>query len=164
LWREWNGLGEEPSEQTKALWAYGHEHEKDAVGFYESETGEIVSLCLDRQVFVPYEEWSGCTPDGLVGDDGLLECKCPQRLWEVPPDYYWLQCQSQIAITGRRYADLCAWTPDGGRIWRTERDLAYWDAVGPILKACWEQLRSPTPPKKSAKPKFDWSIKWTAIG
>lgn len=163
LWRRWNGFAAPHDEQTLARFQWGHDHAPDAVGYYESETGEIVVACLDREVFVSYEDWSGATPDGLVGDDGLIETKCPQKLWEVPPSHYYVQCQSQLAITGRQWCDLAAWTPDGSAIWRTEKDTSYWPQAKPVLKSCWESLRLPEQPKKSAKPKFTWEVKWTRI-
>lgn len=163
LWRRWNGLSEPHDEQTLARFAWGHEHECDALACYEAETGELPSHTLDRQIFVPYEDWSGCTPDGFVGEKGLVEFKCPQKLWEVPPEYYWLQCQSQLAITERKWCDLTAWTEDETAIWRTERSPAYWEWSKPLLMDAWKVLIGGLEPKRSKKPKIPTEVLWTRI-
>ncbi len=163
LWRKWNGLAEPHSEETLERFRWGHDHEKDAVGFYEVETGEVVTDCLDRQVFVPYEDWSGCTPDGFVGEQGLLECKCPTKVWDIPPTYYWLQVQSQLAITGRQWCALTAWTPEESRIWVVQTDTEYWPWAKPLLLECWKNLTTGMEPKKSKKPKIPMEVQWERI-
>ena len=60
----------------------------------------------------------GCSPDGLVGDDGLLELKCPMlsthllylAQGELPKEYF-AQCQGQIWITGRAWVDMMSYFP-----------------------------------------------------
>lgn len=58
----------------------------------------------------------GCSPDSLVGDDGMLEIKClPKkhidfidyysRHKKAPSDYI-VQCQFQLLVTGREWCDL----------------------------------------------------------
>lgn len=66
--------------------------------------------------------WSlGYSPDGLVGDDGLLEVKCPRAKAhvltiladEVPP-YYMAQLQAGLFVSGRKWIDyvsFCAGLP-----------------------------------------------------
>jgi putative phage-type endonuclease len=60
----------------------------------------------------------GYSPDGLVGDDGLIEIKCPRPKThlkslltrEVPSEYY-PQVQTGLAVTGRRYCDYISYAP-----------------------------------------------------
>jgi len=60
----------------------------------------------------------GYSPDGLVGDDGLIEIKCPRPkthlksllTGEVPSEYY-PQVQTGLAVTGRRYCDYISYAP-----------------------------------------------------
>lgn len=59
------------------------------------------------------------SPDGLVGHVGLLEIKCPleakhlSNLMSAKPDRdYELQCQWQMACTGRAWTDLASYYPD----------------------------------------------------
>jgi putative phage-type endonuclease len=60
----------------------------------------------------------GYSPDGLVGDEGLIEIKCPRPkthlrsllTGEVPSEYY-PQVQAGLAVTGRRWCDYISYAP-----------------------------------------------------
>ena len=54
---------------------WGSDHEDEARDAYEDATGELVDLVG----FIPHPtiEFFGASPDSLVGEDGLLEIKCP---------------------------------------------------------------------------------------
>lgn len=61
---------------------------------------------------------SGASPDGLIGDDGLLEIKCPQTnthietlLSGMPASKYITQMQWQMACTGRLWCDFVSFDP-----------------------------------------------------
>ena len=61
----------------------------------------------------PEIEWAGASPDGLVGDDGLVEFKCPKMnthgeyiLLECIPEQYIPQLIWQLACTGRKWVDF----------------------------------------------------------
>jgi predicted phage-related endonuclease len=70
--------------------------------------------------FVTNSKWGftlGCSPDGLVGDDGLIECKSRGQKFQVQtivehfedgtvPDDFILQVQGQLLITERKWCDL----------------------------------------------------------
>ena len=66
----------------------------------------------------PDIKWFGCSPDGLVGDDGLIEIKCPKSTTHVkylldnklPEDYYW-QVHGQMLVTGRKWVDFISFDP-----------------------------------------------------
>lgn len=63
----------------------------------------------------------GYSPDGLVGDDGLIEIKCPKAkshlgtiLEDAVPAYYMAQCQAALLVSGRDWCDyisFCAGMP-----------------------------------------------------
>ena len=60
----------------------------------------------------------GASPDGLVGDDGLVEIKCPNTathietlLSGVVPGKYLAQMQTQMACTGRAWCDFVSFDP-----------------------------------------------------
>lgn len=62
---------------------------------------------------------TGCSPDGLIGDVGLLEIKCPAnpakhlealRNGEHAREYRW-QLQHQLMVTGRQWVDACSYDP-----------------------------------------------------
>jgi len=60
----------------------------------------------------------GYSPDGLVGDEGLIEIKCPRPkthlksllTGEMPAEYL-PQVQTGLAVTGRRYCDYISYAP-----------------------------------------------------
>jgi putative phage-type endonuclease len=61
---------------------------------------------------------SGASPDGLVGDDGLVEFKCPNTATHIETlldgsvaDEYRKQVLWQMAVTGRKWADLVSFDP-----------------------------------------------------
>jgi len=60
----------------------------------------------------PSIQWSHASPDGLVGDDGIVEIKCPQSnthietlLGKSIPGNYITQIQWQLCCTGRKWCD-----------------------------------------------------------
>jgi putative phage-type endonuclease len=72
-------------------------------------------VLVDEVGFVPHPsiEMAGASPDGLVGDDGLLEIKCPNTathidtlLTQTVPSKYNTQMQFQMACTGRSWCDF----------------------------------------------------------
>jgi predicted phage-related endonuclease len=69
-------------------------------------------------VLHPTIDQAGASPDGLVGDDGLVELKCPNTstqietlLGEKVPEKYILQMQFQMACTGRQWCDFVSYDP-----------------------------------------------------
>lgn len=61
---------------------------------------------------------TGASPDGLVGDDGLVEIKCPNSathistlLGKAAPSKYHCQIQWQLACTGRSWCDFVSFDP-----------------------------------------------------
>ena len=126
---------------------YGHQHESTARTIYELETGNEVSETGFH--LHPEHEWMGASPDGLVGDDGLIEAKCPFGLRnadEVPDDrvqlddrhVYWHQMQCQMAVMDRQWCDFVVWCPGGIKVARYQRDDGWMqralDACLPFLE------------------------------
>lgn len=123
----------QPVETFKsAAMEYGTETEPQARAFYELETGLTVTECG----FVPHPslEWSGASPDGLIGDDGLVEIKCPQPAKHIKnlmggtiDKAYSLQMAWQMECTGREWCDFVSFNPSFPdhlqlQITRVERD------------------------------------------
>lgn len=107
----------------------GKELEEQARLIYEMENG--VSVETVAFVFGDLEH-TGCSPDGLVEIDGLAEFKCPNNknfvviclTGEYDKKYDW-QCQYQMFITGRKWADLVFFNPNFKnplKTFRIERD------------------------------------------
>tara|TARA_R110000823_G_scaffold75618_1_gene172978 strand:+ start:1162 stop:1788 length:627 start_codon:yes stop_codon:yes gene_type:complete len=76
--------------------------------------------------FVEHNEQVGISPDGLVGDDGLLEIKCPNTTTQLKralsDDYsadYKAQIQMQLWVTEREWCDFLSFDP------RLECDAGY---------------------------------------
>jgi putative phage-type endonuclease len=112
---------------------------------------------------------SHASPDGLVGEDGLVEIKAPQPathlatlLGEAIPRKYLLQMAWQMASSGRQWCDFVSWCPvfpepmqlfvkrvhrDDALIETIERDviefLAEVDATVAELRARYEGSPSP---------------------
>jgi putative phage-type endonuclease len=69
-------------------------------------------------VLHPRLAWSGASPDGFVGDDGLVEIKCPNTATHITtlrggeiPDKYIKQMQWQMACTERDWCDFVSFDP-----------------------------------------------------
>jgi putative phage-type endonuclease len=95
---------------------YGNDTEPQARAFYELETGNDVQEC--GFIKHPDIDWSGASPDGLIGDDGLVEIKCPQQakhmknlLGGTIDKGYRLQMQWQMECTGRSWCDFVSFNP-----------------------------------------------------
>ena len=82
---------------------------------------ELAKETLVEQVpFVdhPNIEWFGCSPDGLVEANGLIEIKCPNSAthWatiksqEIPAKYHY-QMQTQMACTETEWCDFVSFDP-----------------------------------------------------
>ena len=68
--------------------------------------------------FVEHNEQAGISPDGLIGDDGLLEIKCPNTTTQIKralsDDYsadYKAQIQMQLWVTERKWCDFLSFDP-----------------------------------------------------
>lgn len=108
----------------------GNEREPDAIAMYEEMIfPESVTPCG----FVSLGDYFGFSPDGLVGDNGLIEVKCPQA-----PEYlhyiitrliipkYICQMQWGMWVSGRKWCDHVVYNPEFGGypidVTRIERD------------------------------------------
>lgn len=107
----------EPGESfTNAAMQWGTENEAIARSAYELKQGVLVS----EVGFIKHDYifWAGASPDGLVGDKGLVEIKCPNTATHIeyfttrtPPENYTLQMQWQMACTNRLWCDLVSFDP-----------------------------------------------------
>jgi putative phage-type endonuclease len=94
---------------------WGTEQEPAARAAYERVTGRIV----EETGFVAHDTlMAGCSPDGLVDWDGLIEIKCPwntanhiETLLQGMPAEHIPQVQGQLWITGREWCDFVSYDP-----------------------------------------------------
>lgn len=95
---------------------WGIENEPLARMSYEVQTGTSVQLV--GFVFHPAIEWAGCSPDGWIGEDGVVEFKCPESsthlryilAGEIPEEYR-PQMHWQLACSGRQWCDFVSYDP-----------------------------------------------------
>lgn len=108
--------GETQDSYTNTAMQWGVEKEPEARLAYEFRQGvEVVEVgFIDH----PKIAMSGASPDGLVGNDGLVEIKCPNTathidtlLSETIPDKYIKQMQWQMACTGGEWCDWVSYDP-----------------------------------------------------
>ena len=101
---------------TNAAMQWGTDQEPFARAAYELKMGVMV----DETGLVdhPTIPMAGASPDGLVGEDGLVEIKCPNTathidtlLTQTVPAKYITQMQFQMACTGRQWCDFVSFDP-----------------------------------------------------
>jgi len=97
----------------------------------------------------PSFAWLAASPDGLVGRDGLLEIKAPQKLAKTG-DAVILQATVQMATSGRRFCDILQYAPPDAYIQRLHFDsdlfetlLVYLRPIAEVLREAMEQGRDP---------------------
>lgn len=96
----------------------GHEDEIEAVSLYEKHYDGV-----ERVGFITNDKWGftlGYSPDGLVGSDGLIECKSRRQKYqiqtileylpnaEIDPAYY-IQVQTGLLVSERDWCDLVSY-------------------------------------------------------
>lgn len=101
---------------TSGAMQWGTDHEDQARASYTLETGRSVV----ETGFVPHLAIgrAGASPDGLVGEDGLVEIKCPNTATHIATlrgagidRKYLLQMQWQMICTGRDWCDFVSFDP-----------------------------------------------------
>lgn len=101
---------------SSAAMQFGTETEPQARMAYEIMTGATVV----ETGFVLHPEIAGfgASPDGLIGDDGLIEIKCPNTATHIEtllndkvPAKYITQMHVQMLCTGRRWCDFVSFDP-----------------------------------------------------
>jgi putative phage-type endonuclease len=108
--------GQSGENYTNADMQRGTALEPDARAAYESRTGQMVQEV--GLVLHPKNERFGASPDGVVGDDGLLEIKCPRTHIHIqyllagkPPAAYLPQMAWQAACCERKWVDFASYDP-----------------------------------------------------
>jgi len=103
--------GQKGESFTNAAIQHGIDTEAYARAAYEA----LKDVLVDEVGFVPHPtiEMAGASPDGMVGEDGLIEIKCPNTATHIEtllsqsvPGKYNTQMQFQMACTGRQWCDF----------------------------------------------------------
>lgn len=104
-----------PKFKSEAM-EWGSATETDAKAAYEfAKDATLEDIGLVPHPRIPN---AAASPDGLVGDDGLVEIKCPNTATHVEtllgqgiPAKYATQMQWQMACTGRKWCDYVSFDP-----------------------------------------------------
>lgn len=110
----------------------------------ESEARNFYELVHDvevRQVGFCMADNYGCSPDGLIGDDGGLEIKCPKMTTHVMylhkdnlVQSHYPQVQGALLVTGRKWWDIMSYYPGlEPVIRRVTPDKEYLDILKPLI-------------------------------
>jgi putative phage-type endonuclease len=108
--------GKPTESYSNSAMQWGTDTEPLARAAYEMTT----DLMVDEVGFVEHESLSMCgaSPDGLVGDNGLIEIKCPNTATHIETlingtidNRYMLQMQWQMACTDREWCDFVSFDP-----------------------------------------------------
>jgi putative phage-type endonuclease len=109
--------GSKAESYTNSSMQWGIDQEPFARAAYEASRGVMV----DEVGFLPHPsiEAAGASPDGLVGDDGMVEIKCPDSktalecwLSDTPVEgKYFAQMQWQMRCADRSWCDYVVFDP-----------------------------------------------------
>lgn len=108
--------GQAQESYSNAAMQWGTENEPLARAAYEFRTDATVTPAwfIDH----PSIAMCGASPDGLIGDVGLVEIKCPNTATHIEtltgrsiPDKYKVQMLWQMACTGAQWCDFVSFDP-----------------------------------------------------
>ncbi|MFH1302646.1 MAG: lambda exonuclease family protein [Planctomycetota bacterium] len=100
----------EPLETFSTKWMEeGNETEPQARDYY----AELNGVGVEQVGFIELGDDIGCSPDGLVGDDGMVQIKCPfpsthlgYILKGTLPSQYKAQVQGELWVADRQWSDF----------------------------------------------------------
>ena len=101
---------------SNAAMQWGTDHEPEARAAYEFLTDfNVIEVGFEPH---PTIQMTGASPDGLVGDDGLVEIKAPNTATHIEtllsqkiPQKYVTQMMWQMACTERKWCDFVSYDP-----------------------------------------------------
>lgn len=127
---------------------WGRKHENLAIKELENKIGKKIEPC---GLFVDFNnQFLAATPDGLIGEQGIVEIKCPYSaknisarqaieekkitFWaktgEINKRHRWYyQIQGQLFITKRSYCCFAVWTPHGIQHEVIFKDEPFWEKI-----------------------------------
>ena len=131
---------------------HGNDFEQQAILRYEKEKKIKV---IRSESFIKHDEFIGGTPDGFVGDDGLIEVKCPFNggnhlksllTGEIYNKEHIYQIQGYLWVTNRKWCDFITYDPDlieelQINIIRIDRDDEVINAIKLVLEKVKERIK-----------------------
>ena len=99
---QWMEAGKEKEQEARDAYSFASDAEIQTVGFVYADERKLM----------------GASPDGLVGDYGLVEFKCPKASTQIEyllkgsvPSEYKVQIQGQFMVTGGAWCDFVSYYP-----------------------------------------------------
>jgi YqaJ-like recombinase protein len=124
----------------------GLDREEEARRWYTMETGRDVV----QVGFVTTDDgrW-GCSPDGLIGSDGMLEMKNPGHKAQVrylldgglPPEYIG-QCHMSLVVTSLKWLDFLSYCPGLPPLLVRVEPTDYTEKMRAALDDLWERYQT----------------------
>lgn len=137
--------GERAESYSNEYMEWGTLTEPQARAMYEFDSGVEV----DEVSFIKLNDVNkiGCSPDGLVGDDGMVEFKCPKTttqietfLSEKMPTGHAAQVQGQLWVAQREWCDFVSFDPriNGEASYFMQRQYRNEELIKEISEACFK--------------------------
>lgn len=131
--REYHGAEREFT--GNAATEYGVYNEPLALADYEFEYEKV-----EKCGFFPKGLALGASPDGLIGQEGIIEIKCPYSLRDGgefksidDQPHYYAQIQFQLYCTNRQYCSFYQWSAHGHKLETVWRNDDWLDEYLPII-------------------------------
>ena len=112
-------IQEEPVKENIVTFAMQRGMDLEPEAIYEYEMAKMVKVDQVGYILNSDYKYAGYSPDGLVGEDGLIEVKCPgnsefmrQIITNEIPKQYFCQMQWGMFISGRKWCDYVVYNPD----------------------------------------------------
>lgn len=93
----------------------GHEDEVEARRLYSQHYAPVKTCGFITNDSLGFT--IGYSPDGLVGDDGLIECKSRRQKYQIQtiaeaevPGEYMIQLQTGLLVSGRKWIDFISYS------------------------------------------------------
>ena len=130
---------------------HGNDFEEMAILKYEQEKG----ITVERgQKFIELNDFIGGTPDGFIGDDGIIEAKCPFNggnhlkcllTKEIYNSDHLYQVHGYLWVTGRKWCDYITYDPDlidelQLNVIRVERDEEIIEGIRQVMEVVKERI------------------------
>ncbi|KAJ8964211.1 hypothetical protein NQ314_005040 [Rhamnusium bicolor] len=135
---------------------YGNDNELKAIKDFEKILGQCVVSC---GLFIHQDyPFLAASPDGLIGENAIVEVKCPYKAKDLSPedaikqkqiqyasfengflslkrsDKYYYQVQGELFVTGREFCYFIVWTPFGLAYEKILKDEDCWNKMFPKLE------------------------------
>ena len=147
---------------------YGTANEPNGILAYSAHTGNMVQntgLHVHKDT-----DWLAGSPDGVIGEEGLLEVKCPywpkkdgSRVHKEIPTYYYMQMNMCMECADREWCDYMCWSPQGYKIYRVTRDRELHEKMMPhylkFFAALQRAAKVPPPMSEEDRHEIDTALR-----